>query len=131
MWCLIFHPDQSIIIEEYPLSILIPVNETAVFSCKASCLSRGCTSHWVFNTVQYDTPEQLPIGFSISINNAMDNGTKYFSSLSINTSVAMVPNGSNIFCVFELMGHMHDGSFKQSSPVKLLLISGECHITEF
>ena len=37
-----------------PLPLLIPVNESGIFSCKALCMGVHCTGHWIINGHQYN-----------------------------------------------------------------------------
>ena len=90
------------IVEQHPVSLLIPVDETAVFTCKAKCDNR-CTVYWVINgTDIYDEQQHSQfqqMGFTFSHHKDSQNSSMYNTRLTVNATEAI--NNTNVSCVFE------------------------------
>ena len=118
------HDQENLIaIEEHPLSLLVPVNETAIFSCKAKCES-GCLVLWGINgnMYQYDPLEIQQNGFTFSLDK--DNGS-IIMNVTVNATEAI--NNTDIYCVFEKDGDNVLLSVR-SKNATLLVITGKTYI---
>ena len=116
---------QQINIEEHPLSLLIPVNETAFFSCKAHCARKCNIIYWVINaTHAYDNYKQeqfKQIGFTFSEDKEDENSNEYIGTLTVNATEAI--NNTQMYCVFEET--VGNGSSVHSKNATLLTIAGK------
>ena len=101
-----------------PLSLLIPVNKSGVFSCKALCVGFQCTGHWII-----DGDQQIVVNergmmsyFSYSQND------EYTLTLTVNTSEPM--SNTSIQCRYEaLIGNMNH--ITDSATVYLSVMSSK------
>lgn len=112
-------------IEEHPMSLLIPVNATAVFTCKADCAEK-CHMYWVINGNNLDTQqERSQTGFIFSVDREGEN--KYITMLSVNATEAI--NNTEVYCVFEKIGDIDDSN--HSLTATLLVVAGinKCYIS--
>ena len=111
-------------IEEHPSSLLITVNETGDFSCRASCVS-PCLGHWVINgesTEFNDLRSKFTDkGFIFPGSNPTKYGNEYVLKLSVKASEAN--NNSTIHCDYQLF----DSPFntEQSKTARMLVISSK------
>ena len=119
-----FVAGQSIIeFVEQPLSLLIPVNEIGVFSCRVRCLPNPCLGFWIINNLHSQDMHhrsQLELrGFAFTdTQRVMD---EYKLSLTVNASEAA--NSSMIACEYSMTGVIRLPSI--SMAAELLVISSK------
>lgn len=110
------------IFEEEPLSLLIPVNHTAHFSCKIRCISSiPCSCYWGINSTYYSDKkhfeEELNGFHTIS---HLDNN---HCMLILHINISQKINNTIISCLYEPTG---DRLSKYSGTADLLVISSKC-----
>lgn len=106
-----------IVIDKQPLSLLVPLDEVANFSCSATCGGQACCGHWIINNTQ-DRVQQEELGFSFHHESIGDR-------CIMNTSVlaSVVGNNTRLRCYFM---HCNDTHYSNvSHKAKLLVISGK------
>ena len=100
-----------------PLPLLIPVNESGTFSCKALCFGFQCSGFWIIDGVQHEAVDEH--GMRSHFYNSND---EYTLTLTVNASEAM--NNTSIKCRYENLSgrefHIID-----SDTVYLYVISSE------
>ena len=107
-------------IVEHPSSLVVPVNEIAVFSCTARCTPSQCDSQlegrWFIN----DTFGPMYYG-----------GNNLSMSLMLNTSNAR--NNSKVRCNFGLNEIQHSGELKHvdSEAATLIFMDGELQLINY
>ena len=117
---MIIHYHLGQVIDEHPLSLLIPINEAAVFSCRAHCITKTCTSiHWVINNTSLESEDERSMsGFIFSVDkNYRD---EYITILTVNATEVI--NNTVVYCVFEESGD--EGGSNHSHNATLLVITG-------
>lgn len=116
-----FNPASAAVLEAQPSSLLIPVNQVAVFTCTADCSLR-CLGRWIINdTYPHDDNSDLKLqGKGLSFPVVPDNGTKYTIRVVVNASLST--NNTNISCEFHSPGN---DDYILSSESTLLVIAGE------
>ena len=111
------------VIDEHPLSLLIPINEAAVFLCRAHCINKTCTSiHWVINNTSLESENVRSMsGFIFSLDK-MNHGDEleYITILTVNATEVI--NNTVVYCVFEESGDK--GGSNHSHNATLLVITG-------
>lgn len=113
-------PNVGQVIEEHPLSLLIPVNTTAVFTCKADCAGRCSNIYWHIDGNDLHNPqERSQTGFIFSVDRESEN--KYITMLSVNATEAI--NNTDVYCVFEKSGDNDDNN--HSLTATLLVVAGK------
>ena len=103
----------------HPSSLLVPVNEIAVFTCKAhSCFS--CSGYWIINGLYAEPPDEFTSkGYSFPpMQNYSD---ELLMTLLVNASE--VVNNSVISCEFDPSGGI--GSRIKSGRATLLVITSK------
>ena len=114
----------TIVFEEQPSSLLIPVNEIGVFSCAASCSPSQCVGRWTINghyTHPYgNQPSDVFVKLGFIFPPDRSQGNKHTMTLMVNASEAV--NNMTIACEFELNPH---SEYNLSETATLLVISGE------
>ena len=109
----------QVIIEEHPLSLRIPVNETAVFTCKARC-EKQCNTFWVINDNhtysenQHSLFEQMGFVFSVG----RESQKLYNATLTVKATEAV--NNTSVSCVFE-----DNDASNQSLTAILQIVAGK------
>ena len=101
-----------------PSSLLIPVNERGVFSCKARCDQYTCNGYWILNGTIHKSLINEPRRTSTYLGN--DNN-EYTMTLTVNASEAM--NNTRIQCQYVANGD-NDGE-NHTATVQLLVISSK------
>ena len=113
----------TIVIEEQPSSLLIPVNEIGVLSCAASCFPSQCVGRWKINgdyTHPYnEQPSEMFVNLGFIFPPDQTHGNKRTMTLMVNASEAV--NNMTIGCEFEISIH----EYNLSETATLLVISGE------
>ena len=101
-----------------PLPLLIPVNESGIFSCKALCMGVHCTGHWIINGHQYNEVNEDGMMSHFSYPHTHDEHTL---TLIVNASESM--NNTSIKCRYEdLIGANH---IIHSATVYLFVMSSK------
>lgn len=111
-----------ITIEEHPSSILIAVNQTAQFSCKADCIP-SCLIFWKINDTLTDDNEEPFEQKGFTFFRSKENRT-YFMTLIVNATEEI--NNTEVQCIFELSSGI-DSALENSIESKnatLLVIAG-------
>ena len=100
----------------HPSSLLVPVNEIGVFTCKARC--RSCSGYWVINDLYTEIKDQfIEKGFIFPPMQQSD--SEILMTLRVNASE--VVNDSTIYCEFDSTGG--EGCRNDSRRAKLLVIT--------
>ena len=102
----------------HPSSLLVPINEIGVFTCKARCVS--CSGHWTINYLYTDPQTKfMEKGFMFPTMQPSD--SELFMVLKVNASE--VVNNSVISCEFDPDGG--EGTRVQSKSANLLVITSK------
>ena len=101
-----------------PLSLLVPVNKTGVFSCKALCVGFHCNGYWIIDGVQHTVVNQ----HRMMSHFYSPNGTEYMLMLTVNASEAM--SNTSIRCRYEALSGNMNGII-HSATVYLFVISSK------
>ena len=80
-----------------PLPLLIPVNESGIFSCKALCMGVQCTGHWIINGRQYNEVNEHGMMSNFSYSHTHERTL----TLTVNASESM--NNTSIKCRYEAL----------------------------
>lgn len=120
----LFLAAQSVIeFVEHPLSLLIPVNETGVFSCKARCAPNPCFGFWIINHLHSQDSDERSLleqkGFTFT--NIQQDINEYILILTVNASKAA--NNSLITCEYSMTGINRQPTL--SMAAELLVIPGK------
>ena len=110
-----FHP-VGVEIVSHPSSLLVPVNEIGIFTCKAHC--KSCSGFWVINGL-YTDPEDEFIEKGFIFPPMQQSDSEILMSLRVNASE--VVNNSVISCEFDSGGG--EGCRNNSRSAKLLVIT--------
>ena len=103
-------------ITKEPLSLIVPVNETGVFSCGALCVGFHCNGFWIVDGEQHSRVNEH--GMTSHFDSLNDN--EYTLTLTVIASETM--NNSSIQCRYEaLSGNMNH--ITDSATVYLLVVS--------
>ena len=103
----------------HPSSLLVPINEIAVFSCKArSCFS--CSGYWIINNSYTEPPDEF-IAKGYSFPPMQNYSDELLMTLLVNASE--VVNNSVISCEFDPSGGI--GSRIKSRCATLLVITSK------
>ena len=119
----------QITIVQEPSSLLIPVNEAGVFSCKAVC-NTTCFGAWIINGsyLQDGTEARRQLesqGFNLSISPQWNNLLReYTITLLVNASETV--NNTDIQCAYSLPGDFNLNV--KSKSAKLLVLSVSCKL---
>ena len=101
-----------------PLSLLVPVNKTGMFSCKALCIGFYCNGYWIIDGVQHIVVNK----HGMMSNFHSPNTNEYTLTLTVNASEGM--NNTSIQCRYEaLSGNMN--GITHSATVYLFVISSK------
>ena len=101
-----------------PLPLLIPVNESGMFSCKALCVGFQCTGYWIINSRQHNVVNEQGMISHFSNSQTHD---EYTLTLTVNASESM--NNTSIRCRYEaLFGTNH---IIDSATVYLFVMSSK------
>ena len=110
------------IIEENPLSLSIPVNELAVFTCKGKCERKCSNVYWVINgtdaNYRYEKPlaQFVQMGFTFS----RDQESQYIYNTTLTVNATKAVNNTDVSCVFE----DHGTASNHSLNATLKIIAG-------
>ena len=77
-----------------PLSLLVPVNTSGTFSCKALCVGFQCSAFWIIDGVQHGAVNEPGMWSHFDHSNG-----EYTLTLTVNASEAM--NNTSIKCRYE------------------------------
>ena len=103
----------------HPSSLLVPINEIAVFTCKArSCFS--CSGYWVINSSYTEVPDEF-IAKGFTFPPMQNDSDELLMTLLVNASEVI--NNSVISCEFDPSGGR--GSRIQSRRATLLVIASK------
>lgn len=103
-------------IVSHPSSLLVPINEIGIFTCKAHC--RSCSGFWVINGLYTDPEDQfIEKGFIFPPMQRSD--SEILMTLRVNASE--VVNNSVISCEFDSGGG--EGCRNYSRSAQLLVIT--------
>lgn len=103
----------------HPSSLLVPINEIGVFTCKARCINTSYSGHWIINDLYTNPPtEFIQKGFVFSSIQEPDSD-ELIMTLAVNASE--VVNDSVISCEFDPNGG--EGDRVYSRLARLLVIS--------
>lgn len=100
----------------HPSSLLVPINEIGVFTCKARCVQ--CSGHWIINGL-YTDPEDQFIAKGFMFPPMQQSDSEILMTLRVNASE--VVNNSVISCEFNPNGG--EGRSNYSRSAKLLVIT--------
>ena len=114
---------QQIRIQKEPSSLLIPVNEIGIFSCKALCTPNTCLGYWIINDshTQHKHDYELK-GFTFHTQRNSSND-EYTLMLTVNASEAV--NNTRMYCEYSGSGD-NDNDIAYSMTATLLVISSKC-----
>ena len=102
-----------------PLPLLVPVNTSGTFSCKALCVGFQCSAYWIIDGEQHGAVVNEH-GMRSQFDHSNDN--EYTLTLTVNVSEEM--NNTSIKCRYEyLSGRMF--YIIDSDTVYLYVISSE------
>ena len=101
-----------------PLPLLVPVNKTGVFSCKALCVGFQCNGYWIIDGVQYTMVNK----HRMMSHFYSPNGSEYTLMLTVNASEVM--NNTRIQCRYEALSGKMNG-ITHSATVHLFVISSK------
>ena len=102
----------------HPSSLLVPINEIGVFTCKARCVS--CSGYWIINNL-YTDPQTGFIEKGFMFPPMQQSDSELFMALKVNASE--VVNNSVISCEFDPNGG--EGARVQSRSAELLVITSK------
>ena len=103
-------------IVSHPSSLLVPINEIGVFTCKARC--RSCSGYWVIDGLYTEIKDEfIEKGFMFPPMQQSD--SEILMTLRVNASE--VVNNSVISCEFD--PNSGDRSRNQSRSAQLLVIT--------
>ena len=106
----------------HPSSLLVPINEIGVFTCKAYCVS--CSGHWIINDLYTDPQtEFIERGFIFPL--MQQSESELLMTLKVNASE--VVNNSVISCEFDTSGGERTRVLSRSA--ELLVITSKDKIT--
>lgn len=115
LWYANFVAGQVIVVEEHPLSLLVPTREVATFTCKAFC-DPNCCGDWLINGVGH---HQNRLDFEqkgYTFHNDTT-GSVHIMNMSVNASFML--NNTKIRCHFM---HCGDSGFSVNSDIATLLV---------
>ena len=123
----LFPVEPELTILENPSSLLIPVNEIGVISCKAYCAQQQCTGHWLINdtythsnSVYQPKSDFTTKGFTFPPHQW--NRNELILMLNVNMTKAI--NNTEIYCEFD-GNTIYNGSYVQSEIATLLMTSSK------
>ena len=102
----------------HPSSLLVPINEIGVFTCKARCAL--CSGHWIINDL-YTDPQTEFIEKGFMFPSMQQSDSELFMTLKVNASE--VVNNSVISCEFDPSGG--ENIRNQSRSAILLVITSK------
>ena len=107
----------------HPSSLLVPINEVGIFTCKArSCF--GCSGYWIIDGLYAELPDEF-IAKGYSFPPMQNDSDELLMTLLVNASE--VVNNSVISCEFDSSGSTERPI--RSKPAKLLVIKSKNKIT--
>ena len=111
------HAGQHIQLVEQPSTLLLPVNKSGTFSCKAQC-DHYCAAFWVLNNSMTLLSNTTRMHYSVQF----QGNTSLALTLTVNASSTL--NNTGIACRYEPTGDRH-GIVQSNTTAVLLVLSGK------
>ena len=111
-------------IQVNPLSLLVPINTEAIFTCQAYCISL-CDIYWIINDVTantHHTPNFERQGFVFTYGSSVANKT-YKASIAV-TVASKDLNQTEFYCYVILDGEGYATHTAKSNTAVLLVVEG-------